>query len=50
MKKGRIYLKHNVLNEDIPIVLILKAMGVHSDLEILYLWLEMTLRIKISFP
>ena len=35
MKKGRIYLKHNVLNEDIPIVLILKAMGVHSDLEIL---------------
>jgi len=37
MKKGRIYLKHNVLNEDIPIVLILKAMGVHSDLEILLL-------------
>ncbi len=37
MKKGRIYLKHNVLSEDIPIVLTLKAMGVHSDLEILLL-------------
>ena len=28
-------MKHNVLNEDIPIVLIFKAMGVHSDNEIL---------------
>ncbi|KAI9836194.1 MAG: DNA-directed RNA polymerase III subunit [Sarea resinae] len=37
LKKDRIYLKHNVLNEDIPIVLILKAMGVQSDHEILLL-------------
>ncbi|KAI9815704.1 MAG: DNA-directed RNA polymerase III core subunit ret1 [Pycnora praestabilis] len=37
LKKERIYLKHNVLNEDIPIVLVLKAMGVQSDHEILLL-------------
>ncbi|KAI9782210.1 MAG: DNA-directed RNA polymerase III core subunit ret1 [Geoglossum umbratile] len=37
LKKERIYLKHNVLNEDIPIVLIMKAMGVQSDHEILLL-------------
>ncbi|KAI9699343.1 MAG: DNA-directed RNA polymerase III core subunit ret1 [Candelina mexicana] len=37
LKKDRIYLKHNVLAEDIPIVLILKAMGVQSDHEILLL-------------
>ena len=35
MKNDRMFLKHNVLNEDIPVVLILKAMGVHSDNEIL---------------
>ena len=35
MKNDRMFLKHNVLNEDIPIVLIFKAMGVHSDNEIL---------------
>ena len=35
MKNDRMFMKHNVLNEDIPIVLIFKAMGVHSDNEIL---------------
>ncbi|KAI4135010.1 MAG: hypothetical protein LQ347_001045 [Umbilicaria vellea] len=37
LKKDRIYLKHNVLNEDIPIVLMFKAMGIDSDHEILFL-------------
>ena len=37
MKKGRIYLTHNVLNEDMPIVLIFKAMGIQTDREILTL-------------
>ena len=36
-KRGRIYLRHNFLNEDIPIVIVLKAMGIQSDLEILEL-------------
>lgn len=34
-KKGCIYLRHNSFNEDIPIVLALKAMGIQSDHEIL---------------
>ncbi|EEQ34008.1 DNA-directed RNA polymerase III complex subunit Rpc2 [Microsporum canis] len=37
MKKGRIYLRHNVLNDDIPIVILLKAMGIQSDKEMLLL-------------
>jgi DNA-directed RNA polymerase III subunit RPC2 len=37
MKKERIYLTHNVLNEDMPIVLVFKAMGITSDHEILQL-------------
>ncbi|KAI9800410.1 MAG: DNA-directed RNA polymerase III core subunit ret1 [Piccolia ochrophora] len=37
LKKDRIYLKHNVLTEDIPIVVILKAMGLQSDHEIMLL-------------
>ena len=36
MKKDRIHLTHNVLNEDIPIVLMFKAMGITSDLETPY--------------
>ncbi|KAI7185892.1 DNA-directed RNA polymerase III subunit [Hortaea werneckii] len=36
-KKGLIYLKHNSLNEDVPIVIALRAMGVQSDHEILLL-------------
>ncbi|KAF3902060.1 hypothetical protein AA313_de0210168 [Arthrobotrys entomopaga] len=34
-KKGGIYLRHNSVSEDIPIVLVLKALGVQSDHEIL---------------
>lgn len=34
-KNDKIYLKHNSIGEDIPIVIILKAAGVTSDLEIL---------------
>ncbi|CAK7902646.1 DNA-directed RNA polymerase III subunit RPC2 [[Candida] anglica] len=34
-KNDRIYLKHNSISEDIPIVVILKAAGITSDLEIL---------------
>jgi len=37
LKKGKIYLRHNVLSEDIPVVVVLKAMGVQSDNEILLL-------------
>ncbi|KAI7290677.1 DNA-directed RNA polymerase III subunit, partial [Hortaea werneckii] len=36
-KKGLIYLKHNSLNEDVPIAIALRAMGVQSDHEILLL-------------
>lgn len=35
LKKGRLYLKHNVLSEDVPVVIILKAMGIQSDHEVL---------------
>lgn len=34
VKKGKIYLRHNVLGEDIPIVVAMKAMGIQSDHEI----------------
>ncbi|KAL1954842.1 hypothetical protein VTO42DRAFT_530 [Malbranchea cinnamomea] len=37
LKKDRIYLRHNVLCEDIPIVILLKAMGIQSDKEMLLL-------------
>lgn len=37
MKNDRIYLKHNLLNEDIPVVILFKAMGIHTDNEILLL-------------
>ncbi|MCJ1399135.1 DNA-directed RNA polymerase III core subunit ret1 [Xylographa trunciseda] len=37
MKKDRIYLTHNVLTEDMPIVIIFKAMGITADNEILLL-------------
>lgn len=36
-KKGCIYLRHNSIMEDMPIVLVLKAMGIQSDHEILLL-------------
>lgn len=37
MRHDRIYVKHNFLGEDLPIVLVLKALGIHSDHEILLL-------------
>ena len=36
-KNGKIYLKHNSVAEEIPIVIVLKACGVVSDLEIMQL-------------
>lgn len=36
-KNGKIYLRHNCLTEDMPIVIVLKAMGIVSDHEILLL-------------
>ena len=36
-KKDRIYLKHNILDDDVPIAVVFKAMGAHSDCEILLL-------------
>jgi DNA-directed RNA polymerase III subunit RPC2 len=36
-KNGRLYLKHNSIGEDIPIVVALKAMGLQSDQEIVQL-------------
>ena len=37
VKNGRVYLKNNTLGEDIPIAIVLKAMGVESDLEMVQL-------------
>ena len=37
LKKDRLYMKHNILNEDIPIAILLKAMGVTSDHEMMLL-------------
>jgi DNA-directed RNA polymerase III subunit RPC2 len=37
VKHGRVYLKNNTLGEDIPIVIVLKAMGIESDLELVQL-------------
>ncbi|KAF4634353.1 hypothetical protein G7Y89_g3753 [Cudoniella acicularis] len=37
MKKERIVLQHNILQEPIPIVIVLKAMGIQSDHEMLLL-------------
>lgn len=37
LKKDKLYLRHNVLSEDIPLVILLRAMGVHSDKEMLLL-------------
>lgn len=33
MKNGKIYLKNNTLGDDVPIAIVLKAMGVESDME-----------------
>ena len=37
LKNGKMYMKQNTLSEDLPIVIILKAMGVESDQEIVQL-------------
>jgi DNA-directed RNA polymerase III subunit RPC2 len=37
IKHGRVYLKNNTLGDDVPIVIVLKAMGMESDLEIVQL-------------
>ena len=37
LKKNLIVLKHNSLNEDIPVAIVLRAMGIQSDHEILLL-------------
>lgn len=36
-KKEKLVVKHNVLSEDIPIVILLKAMGIHTDKEMMLL-------------
>ncbi|TFY79941.1 hypothetical protein EWM64_g4074 [Hericium alpestre] len=36
-KKGKIYLRHNSIHEDVPIAIALKALGIQSDKEILLL-------------
>jgi DNA-directed RNA polymerase III subunit RPC2 len=48
-KKGRIYLRHNSIHEDVPIVIALKALGVQSDKEILLLTGGNTEAYKIAF-
>lgn len=37
LKNDRIYLKHNVLTEEIPICVVFKAFGIHADQEVLLL-------------
>ena len=37
LKKDKLYIKHNILSEDIPICILLKAMGVNSDMEMMLL-------------
>lgn len=37
MKNNRLYLKHNSFVDDVPIVVVLKAMGMETDQEIIQL-------------
>ena len=37
IKKGKMYIQHNKFVEDLPIVVVLKAMGIQSDMEIVQL-------------
>lgn len=37
LKNGKMYLKHNTFSEDIPIVIVLKGMGMETDQEIVQL-------------
>ena len=34
LRKGLLYMRHNILSEDIPVVVIFKAMGVTSEMEL----------------
>jgi DNA-directed RNA polymerase III subunit RPC2 len=36
-KHSKVYLKHNTLGDDVPIMIVLKAMGVESDIEMIQL-------------
>ncbi|KAL2436963.1 DNA-directed RNA polymerase III subunit RPC2 [Exophiala dermatitidis] len=35
LKKDMLYMRHNILNEDVPICVLLKAMGVTSDMDMM---------------
>jgi DNA-directed RNA polymerase III subunit RPC2 len=48
-KKGKIYLRHNSIHEDVPIVIALKALGIQSDKEILLLTAGSTEAYKSDF-
>ncbi|KAI6117972.1 beta and beta-prime subunits of DNA dependent RNA-polymerase [Pisolithus thermaeus] len=48
-KKGKIYLRHNSIHDDVPIVIALKALGIQSDKEILLLTAGNTEAYKSTF-
>lgn len=48
-KNGKIYLRHNSIHEDVPIVIALKALGIQSDKEILLLTAGNTDSYKSAF-
>ena len=48
-KKGKIYLRHNSIHEDVPIVIALKALGFQSDKEIILLTAGNTDSYKTAF-
>lgn len=48
-KKGKIYLRHNCVHEDVPIAIALKALGIQSDKEILLLTAGNTEAYKSAF-
>ncbi|EGO02842.1 hypothetical protein SERLA73DRAFT_84701 [Serpula lacrymans var. lacrymans S7.3] len=48
-KKGKIYLRHNSIHEDVPIVIALKALGIQADKEILLLTAGNTEAYKSAF-
>ncbi|KAG6334311.1 hypothetical protein ID866_4776 [Astraeus odoratus] len=48
-KKGKIYLRHNSIHDDVPIVIALKALGIQSDKEILLLTAGNTEAYKTAF-
>lgn len=48
-KKGKIYLRHNSIHEDVPVVIALKALGIQSDKEILLLTAGTTDAYKSAF-